>query len=81
MMTKPGHVHAEFKAFAKKLKLGKQSTLEWWKCYLDSCASYHMFFAKCFVTGVTVGNKTMNGRYNAGVTKTATRGWFGGIHM
>ena len=23
----------------------------------------------------------MNGRYNAGVTKTATRGWFGSIHV
>ena len=30
---------------------------------------------------MTVGNKTMNGRCNVGVTKTATRGWFGSIHV
>ena len=40
-----------------------------------------MFFAKCFLTGVTVGKKTTNSRCNAGVTKTATRGWFGSIHV
>ena len=28
-----GTVLEECKAFAKKLKKGKRSTLEWWKCY------------------------------------------------
>ena len=28
-----------------------------------------------------MGKKTMHGRCNAGVTKTATRGWFGSLHV
>jgi hypothetical protein len=78
---KSGPVLAECEAFAKKSKKGRRVTLEWWKCYLDSCASYHTFFVKCFLTSVTEGGKTMSGRCNAGVTKTATRGWFGSLHV
>ena len=29
---------------------GGHVTLELWKCYLDSCASYHMFFIKEFLS-------------------------------
>ena len=69
---KLGTVRMECETFA--IEKGKRSTLEWWKCYLDSCASYHTFFAKGFETGVTEGGNTMSGRCNAGVTKTVTRG-------
>ena len=27
----------------------KRLTLDWWKLYLDSCASYHTFFVKEFL--------------------------------
>ena len=37
--AKPGSLFAECEAFTKKLKKGKRSTLKWWTCYLDSCAS------------------------------------------
>ena len=55
--------------------------LEWWKCHLDSCALYHTFFGECFFTGVTAGSKTMHGRCNTGVIKTAARGWFGSVRV
>ena len=30
----------------KKSGCGRRTTLEWWKAYLDSCASYHTFFPR-----------------------------------
>ena len=30
----------------KKSGRGGRLTLEWWKCYLDSCALYHTFFSR-----------------------------------
>jgi hypothetical protein len=74
---KPGNMLTECKAFAKELKKGERSTLEWWKCYIDSYALYHTFFATHFKTGVSVGGKNMSGRCNSGVANTGTRGWAG----
>ena len=38
-----------------KIKNGRY-TLDWWKCYLDSCASYHTFFVKEFLRNVHEGS-------------------------
>ena len=40
-------------------------TLDWWKCYLDSCASYHTFFVKEFLRDISKGTSTMSGSCNA----------------
>ena len=73
-VNKPGTVLTECKAFEKKLKTGKRATLEWWKCYTESCALYHIFFTKCYLTCMIKEGKTMSGRCNAGNTTTSTRG-------
>ena len=52
-------------------------TLEWWKCYLDSCASYHTFFVKEFLKNIFEGVATMTGRCNAGTTVSSKRGTYG----
>ena len=39
------HKQVRFKASSG----GKQLTLDWWKVYLDSCATYHTFFVKEFL--------------------------------
>jgi hypothetical protein len=36
-------------------------TLDWWKCYLDSCATHHTFFIKKKSMGVHKSKTTMNG--------------------
>ena len=46
---------------------GKRLTLDWWKVYLDSCASYHTFFIKAFLKNIEESG-TMNGNCNAGTT-------------
>ena len=39
----------------------KRLTLDWWKLYLDSCASYHTFFVKEFLMNISEGTVVMNG--------------------
>ena len=56
---------------------GKQLTLQWWKVYLDSCATYHTFFIKEFLKNIEENMGTMHGNYNAGETKITKRGYFG----
>ena len=51
-------------------------TLDNWKCYLDSCATYHTFFVREFLYRVYSVKKAMNGRCNAGTMTTNTRGWY-----
>jgi hypothetical protein len=41
-------------------------TLDWWKCYLDSCASYHTFFIRKFLKNIGEDESTMSGNCNAG---------------
>ena len=55
---------------------GKRLTLDWWKVYLDSCASYHTFFVKEFLKNIQEGKGTMNGNCNAGETRITKRGYF-----
>ena len=52
-------------------------TLEDWKCYLDSCATYHNFFVREFLDRVYSGKTAMNGSGNAGTVTNNTRGWYG----
>ena len=55
---------------------GGRLTLEWWKCYLDSCASYHTFFLKEFLKlkNIQESEATMTGRCNTVTTRTNKRG-------
>ena len=51
-------------------------TLTWWKCYLDSCATYHSFFMEELLCDVKEGKFTTNGSYNADTVATNTKGWY-----
>ena len=50
-------------------------TLDWWKLYLDSCATYQYFLAKEFLTGIQDGDTLSPGSCNIFTTVTNTRGW------
>ena len=52
-------------------------TFDKWKCYFDSCATYHTFFVRDFLDRVYLGKTAMNGSCNAGTVTTNTRGWYG----
>ena len=52
-------------------------TLDNWKCYLDSCPTYHNFFVREFLDRVSLGQTAMNGSCNAGIVTNNTRGWYG----
>ena len=52
-------------------------TLDPWKIYLDSCATYYTFFVKEFLAKVHKGKSTITGSCNAGTTSTNTPGWYG----
>ena len=56
---------------------GKGFTLTWWKCYLDSCTTYHAFFMKEFLCEVREGKSTINDSCNAGTVSINTKGWYG----
>ena len=58
-----------------KVKNGRY-TLDWWKCYLDSCASYHTFFVKEFLRDAHEGSSTMNGSCNAGEVLLKQKNWY-----
>ena len=47
-----------------------QVTLDWWKCYLDRCASYHTFFVKELLSDVEDTRMVMKGTCNAGIMTT-----------
>ena len=57
--------------------LGSRFTLDWWKVYLDSCATYHTFFIKEYLRGIYTSKTVMNGSCNAGTVATRKKGWFG----
>merc|ERR1712194_170324 len=60
---------------------GGRFTLTWWKCYLDSCASYHSFFIEEFLRDIKKGKSTMEGSCNAGTVSTNTKGWYGDFEV
>ena len=47
-----------------------------WKCYLDSCTTYHTFFVTEFLDMVYSGKTEINGSCNAGTVTTNTRSWY-----
>ena len=51
--------------------------LEKWKCYLESCATYHTLFVREFLDRVYWGKTAMNGSCNYGTVTNNTRGWYG----
>ena len=53
----------------------------WWKCYLDSCATYHPFFMEEFLHDMREGKSTMSGSSNAGTVSTNTKGWYGDFEI
>ena len=52
-------------------------TLDKWKCYLDSCATYHTFFVREFLDRMYLGKIAMHGSCNAGTVTNNARGWYG----
>ena len=67
----------ERKVRFKGISGGKRLTLQWWKVYLDSCATYHTFFVKEFLRNIVENKGTMKGNCNAGETEITKRGYFG----
>ena len=51
-------------------------TLNWWKCYLDSCASYHTFFVREFLKNIEEDESTMDGKCNTGYVLLKKKGWY-----
>ena len=56
----------------KKFK-DNRYTLDRWKLYLDSCATYHSFLAKELCTNIKDGDTILTGSCNAGTTVTNIR--------
>ena len=54
----------------------RRNTLDWWKCYLDSCASYHTFFVREFLKNIEEDGSTMDGNCNAGSVLLKQKGWY-----
>ena len=44
----------------------RRHTLDWWKCYLDSCASYHTIFVREFLRNIKEDGSTMDGNCKTG---------------
>jgi len=51
-------------------------TLDSWKLYLDSCATYHSAFVKWILTNVHEVNMVLKGNCNASVTSSNTNGYY-----
>ena len=56
---------------------GDKRTLCWWKCYIDSCASYHILFSEEFLANDEGSDAKMTGRCNAGTTVSKMKGTYG----
>ena len=59
----------------------KRYMLEPWKLYLDSCATYHTAFVTSMLDYVGEYVTTLVGKYNAGVTSSTQKGYYGKFHM
>ena len=60
---------------------GIKRTICCWKCYLDSCASYHTFFSEEFLTDIKESDTTMTGRCNAVTKVTKMKGTYGDFQV
>ena len=59
-----------------KLRSRRRGTLDWWKCYLDSCASYHTFFVREFLKNIEEDGTTMDGNCNERSVLLKKKGWY-----
>ena len=56
-------------------------TLDWWKLYLDSCATYHTVSVDWLLDDIHKVDTILKGNCNAGVTTSNKKGWFGTFKM
>ena len=56
-------------------------TLDKWKLYLDSCATYHSAFVEWYLDNTHDVDTVLKGTCNAGVTTSSEKGYFGGFEM
>ena len=56
-------------------------TLDWWKLYLDSSATYHTAFVDELLDNVHEVDTILKGNCHAGVTTSNEKGWFGRFKM
>ena len=74
--TNIGGTNAQSKRWKMMAKMrSRRNTLDWWKCYLDSCASYHTFFVREFLKNIEEDESTMDGNCNAGSVLLKQKGW------
>ena len=59
----------------------KRLTFDWWKFYLDSCASYHTFLVKEFLMNIYKGAGAMNVNCNSGTTRITKRGYYSKLRV
>ena len=75
--TNIGGTNAQSKRWKMMAKMrSRRNTLDWWKCYLDSCASYHTFFVREFLKNIEEDGSTMDGNCNAGSVLLKQKGWY-----
>ena len=55
--------------------------LDWWKLYLDSCATYYSVFVAFLLDNVTGVDTILRQNCNSGVTISTQKGCFGLFHM
>ena len=55
----------------------KRLTLDWYKLYLDSCATYHSSFLRSLLHDVHEVKTVLQGNCNAGVSISKEKGYFG----
>ena len=71
-----GGTNAQSKRWKMMTKMrSRRNTLDWWKCYLDSCASYHTFFVRDFLKNIEEDGYKMDGNCNAGSVLLKEKGW------
>ena len=54
-----------------------RDTLDWWKLYLDSCATFHTSFVRDMLSDVYKSEVTLHGSCNAGTTISSEKGYLG----
>ena len=71
-LLNPGEKRVSFSADTKG-----RDTLDWWKLYLDSCATFHTSFVRDMLSDVYKSKVTLHGSFNAGTTISSEKGYLG----
>ena len=71
-LLNPGEKRVSFSADTKG-----RDTLDWWKLYLDSCATFHTSFVRDMLSDVYKSKVTLHGSCNAGTTISSEKGYLG----